>query len=463
MKKLSKLISAMLIVTQTFTVLPLNSFAETILDTNDTGQVTNTTDEEDSSEMSSITSEESTASSSSSEASTESNESSSTSNEGSTSTSSSSSVENSSTSESQTESSTIPSSEEKPKDPSNPITRPTDGQPPQSHLEENKQNENEEPDVDINDTSSNTPIENGDVHFEKDETVDSFIRKIGEPARKIGKEKDLYASVMIAQAILESGSGQSKLAQAPNYNLFGIKGSKNGKTVLMNTQEDSGDGTLYTIQSGFKIYSNYEESFNDYATLLKEGLLGNAYFYAGVWKSNTKNYQDATKFLTGRYATDVNYNKKLDNLIKTYDLTQYDKEVQGVAVNTQGYQVPVSHYTISSLFGSRGGEFHRGIDLACKQGEPIHAAKSGTVIKAEFHSSWGNYVVIQHDDGMTTLYAHQQQYIVKAGDEVKQGQTIGYVGTTGNSTGPHLHLEINRDASLAQKGLLDPQKVIFVN
>ncbi|MCS8594188.1 glucosaminidase domain-containing protein, partial [Enterococcus faecium] len=138
----------------------------------------------------------------------------------------------------------------------------------------------------------------GNIHFEKDESVETFIRKIGESARKIGQENDLYASVMIAQAILESASGQSQLAQAPNYNLFGIKGTHNGKGVSFATQEDLGNGTLYTTQSTFRQYENYEDSLNDYAQLLKEGLTGNSQFYSGVWKTNAKTYQEATKFLT---------------------------------------------------------------------------------------------------------------------------------------------------------------------
>ncbi|EOV2578942.1 glucosaminidase domain-containing protein, partial [Enterococcus hirae] len=152
----------------------------------------------------------------------------------------------------------------------------------------------------------------GNIHFEKDESVESFIRKIGESARKIGQENNLYASVMIAQAILESASGQSQLAQAPNYNLFGIKGTHNGKGVSFATQEDLGNGTLYTTQATFRQYENYEDSLNDYAQLLKEGLTGNSHFYDGVWKTNAKTYQEATKFLTGRYATDTSYDKKLN-------------------------------------------------------------------------------------------------------------------------------------------------------
>ncbi|EOA8345858.1 peptidoglycan DD-metalloendopeptidase family protein [Enterococcus hirae] len=301
----------------------------------------------------------------------------------------------------------------------------------------------------------------GNIHFEKDKSVESFIRKIGEPARKVGKENDLYASVMIAQAILESASGQSQLAQAPNYNLFGIKGTHNGKGVSFATQEDLGNGILYTTQATFRQYENYEDSLNDYAQLLKEGLTGNSHFYEGVWKSNAKTYQEATKFLIGRYATDTSYDKKLNGLIETYDLTQYDKEVAGPQLSKEGYIVPVKNYTISSPFGTRGGEFHRGIDLAAAQGEPIYASKKGTVIKAEFHLSWGNVVAIEHEDGTTALYAHQQEYQVKVGDKVKQGQIIGYVGSTGNSTGSHLHFELCLDHSLSQSQLVDPETVLF--
>lgn len=297
----------------------------------------------------------------------------------------------------------------------------------------------------------------------QDESVEHFIRKIGESARKIGKEKELYASVMIAQAILESASGQSQLAQEPNYNLFGIKGTHNGKSVSLATQEDLGNGTLYATQAGFRVYENYEDCFNDYATLLKEGITGDTNYYSGVWKSNAKTYQKATKYLTGRYATDTQYDQKLNGLIETYDLTDYDKELQGPIISSSGYKIPLQNYTISSVFGNRNGEFHRGLDMAAAQGERIYAVKSGRVIKAEFHTSWGNYVAIQHEDGTTALYAHQQQSIVKVGNTVSQSQIIGYVGNTGNSTGSHLHFELCKDSSLSQGMLVDPQSVLFGN
>ncbi|HEL7535574.1 TPA: peptidoglycan DD-metalloendopeptidase family protein [Enterococcus faecium] len=473
MNKFSKAISAALLVLQVFAAVPTTSFAETRHVTDNTEQVSGNTKSSDRSETDS-SSEEPTASSSSSEDSESFTKPSSDLNEVTDETSTTSS--NSASSSCTTPSETQPN--EGKKEESEQVEKTVPDKTEEQSTVTSEQQIQKSPVYETTDDQytikeantgvfSDTEKENSHIHFEKNETVENFIQEIGEAARKIGKEKDLYASVMISQAILESASGQSKLAQAPNYNLFGIKGSHHGKYILMTTQEDSGNGNLYTTQDTFKVYEQYEESFNDYATLLREGISGNSYYYEGAWKSNAPTYQSATKYLMGRYATDTQYDQKLNDLIETYDLTQYDKEVQNdkeareESVSAQGYQVPLETYVISSTFGNRGEEFHRGIDLAANQGEPIYAAKAGIVIKAEYHSSWGNYVVIQHDDGLFTLYAHQQEYVVKAGEQVQQGQTIGYVGTTGNSTGPHLHLEINRESSLEQQKLLDPQSIIF--
>lgn len=154
----------------------------------------------------------------------------------------------------------------------------------------------------------------------KNSTTQEFIDSIKKDAQEVAWDSDLYASVMMAQAILETGSGNSKLSSAPNYNLFGIKGSYDGESVSFPTQEDDGSGNLYTINAAFRKYPSVKESLEDYAKLLKTN------FYKGTWKSNTDSYEDATKFLTGKYATDTSYNKKLNALIETYKLTDYDVE-----------------------------------------------------------------------------------------------------------------------------------------
>lgn len=96
---------------------------------------------------------------------------------------------------------------------------------------------------------------------------------------------------------------------------------------------------------------------------------------------------------------------------------------------------------VTSPFGSRWGRMHTGIDISGGTGAPIRAAKAGTVIFAGSMGGYGNTVVINHGGGFSTLYAHQSRLGTGNGALVGQGQVIGYVGSTGNSTGPHLHFE----------------------
>lgn len=291
----------------------------------------------------------------------------------------------------------------------------------------------------------------------------NFIKEIGEEARNIGLEEDLYGSVMIAQAILESASGQSKLSQAPYHNLFGIKGTYDGKGVTFKTQEDDGSGNLYTIDATFRQYEDYETTFKDYAKLLKEGLAHDHDFYKGTWKSETGSYEDVTEFLTGRYATDTQYGEKLNALIEAYALTSYDKEKAELPEGTDEMIHPVMNPVLSSTFGPRGDGFHRGVDFAAPLGTPILASLAGTVIRSEYHNSWGNYVAIEHENGLTTLYAHNNQNLVTVGQTVAQGEIIASMGSTGNSTGPHLHFEVSLSSSLAQDQLIDPLSVLPSN
>lgn len=149
-----------------------------------------------------------------------------------------------------------------------------------------------------------------------------FVSKIARPAQLIASSNDLYASVMIAQAALESSWGTSDLSQSPNYNLFGIKGGFRGQSVQFNTREDNGLGVTRTILADFRSYPSYDESLMDYAKIMHQPL------FLDVSKSKTNSYQDVTDYLQGRYATDSHYAAKLNQIIKTYDLEKYDHDVK---------------------------------------------------------------------------------------------------------------------------------------
>lgn len=169
-----------------------------------------------------------------------------------------------------------------------------------------------------------TVVPNVEGHAKADEynsnRINDFINAIAPSASALGDSNDLYASVMIAQAILESGYGQSALAQAPNYNLFGVK----GQGVHYETQEHI-DGEYITISDGFAVYDSYYSSLVDYVdVLLYTSFDGQNQYYSNVFKRNTTSYVDALYALTGTYATDPNYANALQSVISTYNLTVYD-------------------------------------------------------------------------------------------------------------------------------------------
>ena len=105
------------------------------------------------------------------------------------------------------------------------------------------------------------------------------------------------------------------------------------------------------------------------------------------------------------------------------------------------------HGVVTSEYGPRWGGFHPGIDIAAAYGTPIAASKAGVVIYAGPDGGYGNFVCIDHGGGVSTCYAHQSQIAVTQGESVSQGQTIGYEGSTGDSTGPHVHFEVRINGS----------------
>jgi murein DD-endopeptidase MepM/ murein hydrolase activator NlpD len=108
---------------------------------------------------------------------------------------------------------------------------------------------------------------------------------------------------------------------------------------------------------------------------------------------------------------------------------------------------PLEYFTMTSGFGPRWGRHHDGVDLATRSGTPFVASDGGRVVRAGWYGGYGQCIDIDHGNGFVTRYGHCSKMYVSVGDLVYQGQTIGCVGNTGWSTGPHLHFEVHLNGS----------------
>lgn len=169
-------------------------------------------------------------------------------------------------------------------------------------------------------------------------------------------------------------------------------------------------------------------------------------------QSNIDSYQAAYE----QYAAeDERVQAEIDRLTE-----ELKKQNTPTVVASGSYAWPCpSCYTITSNYGYRYLELygytrlHAGVDIGAQYGASVTAAASGSVSIATYSSSYGNYVMLYHSDGSSTVYAHMSSLAVSAGDYVNQGDVIGYVGSTGNSTGPHLHFEVRING-----GTVDPMQ-----
>ncbi|HVL64413.1 MAG TPA: peptidoglycan DD-metalloendopeptidase family protein [Actinomycetota bacterium] len=125
---------------------------------------------------------------------------------------------------------------------------------------------------------------------------------------------------------------------------------------------------------------------------------------------------------------------------------QAQRSVTSLGESNQGFIWPLNG-PVTSGYGPRWGRMHTGIDIDGYTGQPVVAAKGGSVILASSYSGYGNAVIVDHGGGIATLYAHFSGFAVGAGQSVKQGQVVGYVGCTGSCTGDHLHFEVRVNGS----------------
>lgn len=269
----------------------------------------------------------------------------------------------------------------------------------------------------------------------------AFINLAGPMAQRSAQKYGVYASVMMAQAIIESGWGGSTLAMAPNYNLFGIKGAYNGQSVYMRTREYSPKYGWYYINAAFRKYPSYEQSFNDNGALLRYGLNG---YYKGTWKENTNSYRDATRWLQGRYATAPNYAAVLNNTIAAYNLTRFDS---APADTNAASQAPLNgtRYDmddVATIKNPKGAQLYN-------QAHPDLPIR-GTLSKGTQWRVTGKVITPQ---GATYYQVSSREYIKAEDVDIKSDSiplngtrtAMNDVGTVTNASGAKIYTQANPD------------------
>ena len=250
---------------------------------------------------------------------------------------------------------------------------------------------------------------------------------------------------------LENGSGDSNIAfidveSLPEYSLCLLKReNKSNDEEIFETVKNSGTTyyEYYAIveKSEEKYYVATKEEAENIINKLKEKRTSNInnIAYTQIHSTELKEFNDEDTIITALYKKPV----VVASAYSTYggekiiNTSTPSAEVLGI-----GLIKPVSG-SISSRYGARGSGTHKGLDIATSTGTPIAAAAGGTVIFSGWDSyGLGNCVKISHGNGVVTVYGHCSKLYVTTGETVRAGEVISAVGSTGNSTGPHLHLEI---------------------
>lgn len=243
----------------------------------------------------------------------------------------------------------------------------------------------------------------------------------------------------------------------PEYSLCFVKRESEDNTDEIFAKVTNQGTTYYEyyaimLKDEAKYYVSTKEEAEEAIDTLKEKDSSNIddIGYTQVYDTELKDYSDQDTIVAGLYKKKIIYYN--DSATWGNGLTTAKLDI-GISLIK-----PISSgYTITSRFGTRSSGMHNGLDIAAPTGTAIHAAASGTVTFSGWSTTgYGYCIIISHGNGIDTLYGHCSQLYVSAGQSVAQGETIAAVGSTGNSSGPHLHLEIRSNGTR-----LNPQHYLY--
>lgn len=230
------------------------------------------------------------------------------------------------------------------------------------------------------------------------------------------------------------------IEKLPEYSLCLVKRNKESNDDEIYEKIKSLGTTYYeyyaiVLDSEEKYYVKTKEEAEEIIDKLKEKESSNIskIAYTQLHKTELQEFSEIDKVVDSLYVK-----KKVYVVAANYSASEetYAPDL-GIKLSKPAYGI------VTSRYGARWGKTHSGIDIAANTETPIYAAASGTVVySGNSGNGYGNYIIIRHNDTVQTLYGHCNRLYVSAGDYVSTGQNIAAMGSTGNSTGPHLHFEI---------------------
>lgn len=215
-----------------------------------------------------------------------------------------------------------------------------------------------------------------------------------------------------------------------NTKVSAVLMKSDGKEVAFLASESEMKKVLDNIKNIYKQKEKNEDfKLKNHITYIKED----------VSLDKLKSVDDVVKIIS------INNKSPLISFTKENEVTKVENTSLSRAASTSSIMYIPSRGSITSAFGVRWGKMHNGVDIGSPMGDPIYAAMNGKIYYAGWEQGYGNVIKIDHGSGMETIYGHCSSINVSKGQIVKRGEKIGEVGSTGNSTGPHVHFEVRVD------------------
>lgn len=228
---------------------------------------------------------------------------------------------------------------------------------------------------------------------------------------------DLNSSNNLREALIRNSSAKvSAVLMKSDGKEVGFLANENEITKVLDAVKD-----IYKQK-----YANSDLKLKNHITYVKKD----------ITIGNIKTTEDIVKVITD------NEKDSLVSFTKENEISKSPNLSLSRSTSLSNFMYTPSRGQITSPFGVRWGKMHNGVDIGASMGEPIYAAMDGKVCCAEWEDGYGNVIKIDHGSGIKTIYAHCSSIEVNIGEYVKRGEKIGQVGSTGRSTGPHVHFEV---------------------